>query len=170
MRSASGEDPSPASHPSTRHPEGTRPHPSHLVVREVWGEAPLEAVYEIRDEVFVDEQALTDDARTDPDDDRSFHYLALLDEQPVGIGRLTMFGREAQVAWVAVRQPYRQHGIGKAIMLAIIERAIIERASQVILNAQTHAIDFYTALGFEVVGGEFFMSGIGHQVMIKRMG
>jgi predicted GNAT family N-acyltransferase len=80
-------------------------HHSSLTVRELWGDGtPLEEVYRIRDEVFVDEQALTDDARTDPDDRRSFHYLALLGEQPVGTGRLTLFGHEAQVAWVAVRK------------------------------------------------------------------
>jgi predicted GNAT family N-acyltransferase len=142
---------------------------SALTVREFWGGTPLEEVYRIRDEVFVDEQALTDDARTDPDDHRSFHYLAYFGEQPVGTGRLTLYGREAQVAWVAVRRQWRQHGIGKALMLAIIERARMESATHIVLNAQTHALGFYSALGFNVVGGEFFMSGIGHQVMIKRL-
>lgn len=140
-----------------------------LTVREIWGDAPLEEVYRIRDEVFVDEQALTDDARTDPDDHRSFHYLAYLGTEPVGTGRLTMFGRESQVAWVAVRQQWRQHGIGKALMLSIIERARMESSTHIVLNAQTHALGFYSALGFNIVGGEFFMSGIGHQVMIKRL-
>ncbi|MDQ3547726.1 MAG: GNAT family N-acetyltransferase [Chloroflexota bacterium] len=142
---------------------------SALSVRELWGDMPLEEVYRIRDEVFVAEQALTDDARTDPDDHRSFHYLAYLGEQPVGTGRLTLYGREAQVAWVAVRQQWRQHGIGKALMLSIIERARVESSTHVALNAQTHALHFYSALGFDIVGGEFFMSGIGHQVMIKRL-
>jgi predicted GNAT family N-acyltransferase len=142
---------------------------SPLTVREFWGDQSLEAVYEIRDEVFVDEQALTDDARTDPDDRDSFHYLALLGDEPIGAGRLTMYGREAQVAWVAVRQQYRRHGVGKAIMLSIVERARMEDADRILLNAQTHAIGFYEGLGFDVVGSEFFMSGIGHQVMIKRL-
>lgn len=140
-----------------------------LTVRELWGDVPLDDVYRIRDEVFVDEQALTDDARTDPDDHRSFHYLAYLGDEPVGTGRLTLYGREAQVAWVAVRRHWRQHGIGKALMLSIIERSRMESATHIVLNAQTHALGFYSALGFNVVGGEFFMSGIGHQVMIKRL-
>jgi predicted GNAT family N-acyltransferase len=145
-------------------------HHSSLTVRELWGDGtPLEEVYRIRDEVFVDEQALTDDARTDPDDRRSFHYLALLGEQPVGTGRLTLFGHEAQVAWVAVRKEWRQHGVGKALMLSIIERAYMESATHIVLNAQTHAVGFYEGLGFNLVGGEFFMSGIGHMVMIKRL-
>jgi len=153
--------------PSPRQSLDTQP--SALTVRELWGDRPLEEVYRIRDEVFVDEQELTDDARTDPDDRRSFHYLAMMGDQPVGTGRLTMFGREGQVAWVAVRKEWRQHGVGKALMLAIIERAYMESATHIVLNAQTHALGFYEALGFNVVGGEFFMSGIGHQVMIKRL-
>ena len=159
---SSGVDPTP------RHASHITHHDA-LTVRELWGESPLEEVYRIRDEVFVDEQALTDDARTDPDDHRSFHYLAYLGEQTVGTGRLTLFGHEAQVAWVAVLQQWRRHGIGKALMLSIIERARMESATHIVLNAQTHALDFYSALGFNVVGGEFFMSGIGHQVMIKRL-
>lgn len=167
MKSDPGDESSMPSHSAlgTRHPALEAP----LTVRELWGDRPLEEVYRIRDEVFVDEQALTDDARTDPDDHRSFHYLAYLGEEPVGTGRLTLYGREAQVAWVAVRQPWRQHGIGKALMLSIIERARMESATHIVLNAQTHALNFYSALGFNIVGGEFFMSGIGHQVMIKRL-
>ena len=164
MKSADGGSVDPVTHHTPR-----ITHHDALTVRELWGDTPLEEVYRIRDEVFVDEQALTDDARTDPDDHRSFHYLALLGEQPVGTGRLTLYGREAQVAWVAVRLQWRKHGIGKALMLSIIERARMESATHIVLNAQTHAISFYSALGFNVVGGEFFMSGIGHQVMIKRL-
>jgi predicted GNAT family N-acyltransferase len=54
-------------------------------------------------------------------------------------------------------------------MLSIIERAYMESATHIVLNAQTHAVGFYEGLGFNLVGGEFFMSGIGHMVMIKRL-
>jgi predicted GNAT family N-acyltransferase len=77
-----------------------------------------------------------------------------------------MYGREAQVAWVATRMAHRGRGVGKAIMRAIIERGRQEGADHVMLNAQTHAISFYRDLGFRTVGSEFFMSGIGHQVMV----
>jgi predicted GNAT family N-acyltransferase len=146
----------------------TEPTTARVIVREVWDAAELEAMYQIRDEVFVDEQQLTDDARNDPDDRTSIHFLALLGDEAVGTGRLTMYGREAQVAWVATRMAHRGHGIGKAIMHAIIDRGRQEGADHVMLNAQTHAIGFYEDLGFRAVGSEFFMSGIGHQVMVLR--
>jgi predicted GNAT family N-acyltransferase len=130
----------------------------------------MEQIFRIRDEVFVAEQHLTNDARHDPDDDLSIHFLAWLDDQPVGTGRLTIFGREAQVAWVAVREPHRGSGIGNAIMEAIIDRSQQDRAGYILLNAQTHAISFYEHLRFEIVGGEFFMGGISHHVMVRRLG
>lgn len=147
---------------------GFEPPATDLVVREVWDEANFEIVLQIRDEVFVHEQQLTDDARNDPDDMESIHFLAFLHHEPVGTGRLTMYGREAQVAWVAVRAADRGSGIGLAIMEAIVERAFLESAGYVLLNAQTHAIEFYRRLDFDVVGTEFFMGGIGHYVMIRR--
>lgn len=140
-----------------------------LRVIEVSGRGDLEPIFELRDEVFVDEQQLTDDARHDPEDPTSIHFLALEGDHPVGTGRLTMAGREAQVAWVAVRQPWRGAGVGKAIMEAIIERSWHEGADYIFLNAQTHALGFYQGLGFETAGTEFFMAGIGHQVMMLRL-
>jgi predicted GNAT family N-acyltransferase len=128
----------------------------------------MELIFQIRDEVFVDEQSLTDDARHDPDDAISLHYLAFREEHPVGAGRLTMFGREAQIAWVAVRMRQRGTGIGQALMDAMIDRAANEGASYVMLNAQTHAIGFYEQLGFETVGSVFRMGGIPHRVMVLR--
>lgn len=154
--------------PPTPRTSNLQPRTSDLVIREVWDEANFEIVLQLRDEVFVHEQQLTDDARNDPDDMDSIHFLATRAGQPVGTGRLTMYGREAQVAWVAVRASERGTGIGAAIMEAIIERAFLESAGYVMLNAQTHAVEFYRRLGFSVVGTEFFMGGIGHYVMILR--
>lgn len=128
----------------------------------------MEQIYRIRDDVFVREQELTDNARNDPDDAVSLHYLAYRAGVPVGTGRLTMFDDEGQIAWVAVSADQRGGGIGKALMEAMIQRAFDEGAAYVLLNAQTHAITFYEELGFETVGSIFHMGGIPHQVMILR--
>lgn len=145
--------------------DGKRPE-ARIVVREITTREEMEDVYQIRDEIFVHEQSLTNDARFDPDDRRSIHFLAYIDDKPVGTGRLTILSREAQVAWVAVRETFRKHGVGKAVMIAILERARDEEADYVVLNAQSHALEFYRGLGFDTLGGEFRMSGIPHQVML----
>lgn len=143
--------------------------PRKILIREVRSAEEMEEVFQIRDEVFVHEQSLTNDARFDPDDRRSVHFLAYLDGKPVGTGRLTMIKHEAQVAWVAVREPYRKFGIGRAVMIAILERARDEEADYVVLNAQSHALEFYSRLGFESLGHEFRMAGIPHQVMMLSL-
>lgn len=132
--------------------------------------AGMEEIFRIRDEVFVDEQSLTDDARHDPDDAASIHYLATLSGAPVGTGRLTLYNREAQIAWVAVRAALRGSGIGNALMDAMLARGQASGGTYALLNAQTHAQPFYDRLGFEPVGGVFHMGGIAHVVMVKRLG
>jgi predicted GNAT family N-acyltransferase len=140
-----------------------------VVVREVDAPTDMEAIYRIRDEVFVAEQALTPNARNDPDDERSIHYLAEYGSDPVGTGRLTMFGDEAQIAWVAVKKSHRGEGIGWRIMEVMIERSEQDGGAYIILNAQTHALEFYERLGFRSVGRIFTMANIPHQVMIRQI-
>jgi predicted GNAT family N-acyltransferase len=140
-----------------------------IEVRQVTSAEDLETIFQIRDVVFVEEQALTPDARHDPDDRRSIHYLGYLQGQPVGTGRLTILGKEAQIAWVAVLKEHRGFGIGWAIMDAMIERAQEADTDYIILNAQVHAREFYRRLGFRSVGEEFTMAAIPHQVMIRSL-
>ncbi len=124
------------------------------------------AVYAIRQEVFVDEQHLTNSVYDDPDDELSVHVLAAIDSQIVGIGRVTYLFDDAQIAWVAVRLPARRHGVGRAIMRRLMTTSIDHGAAVISLNAQTHALNFYRDLGFRPVGRRFHMGGIEHQHMI----
>ncbi len=144
-----------------------RAKPSQTEIIEVPYGPALESVFEIRSRVFVDEQHLTSNARSDPDDRRSIHYLASVDGEPVGTGRLTILGREAQIAWVAVLKEWRKFGIGRALMEAMIERSKSEQADYIVLNAQVHALEFYRRLGFHTVGQQFVMARIPHQVMVR---
>lgn len=72
----------------------------------------LELVYQIRREVFDREQHLTTWVRDFPEDEHSLNVLAWIDGQAVGTGRVSLWGDEAQIAWVAVRKPYRGQGSG----------------------------------------------------------
>ena len=144
-------------------------HPHRIHVAPVTTTTDLEAVYAIRDEVFHHEQQLTRFVRDDPDDQFSLNVLATVDGVPVGTGRVTLFGDEAQIAWVAVRKPYRQLGVGRAIMVFLIDWSRQQGARYVTLNAQTHALEFYRKLGFVPVGRRFFMAHIEHQMMVLTL-
>ncbi|MFO7270758.1 GNAT family N-acetyltransferase [Sphaerobacter thermophilus] len=131
--------------------------------------AEMAEVYAIRHEVFVEEQHLTRSVRDDPDDRYSVHVLGAVGGQTAGTGRITFYGDEAQIVWVAVRKPYRGRGVGRAIMEHLLRLARDQGSRIVTLNAQTHALTFYEALGFRPIGRRFFMSNIEHQYMAKEM-
>ncbi|MCS7051712.1 MAG: GNAT family N-acetyltransferase [Thermomicrobium sp.] len=124
-----------------------------------------ELVYRIRREVFDEEQHLTTWVRDYPEDGRSVNVLAWIGDQAVGTGRVSFWGDEAQIAWVAVRKPYRGHGVGRAVMDFLLRWAREHGARVVTLNAQTHALGFYRKLGFRPIGRPFFMAHIEHQLM-----
>lgn len=128
--------------------------------------AEMGEVYAVREEVFVGEQGLTGNVRDDPDDRYSVHVLAAVGDTIVGTGRTFFIGDQGQIAWVAVRRRYRRHGVGWAIMQRLLEICREQGVRVVTLNAQTHALSFYEALGFEPVGRRFTMSRIEHQQMI----
>lgn len=126
----------------------------------------MQHVYAIREAVFVGEQGLAGNVRDDPDDRYSVHVLAAIGDTIVGTGRTFFIGDQAQIAWVAVLRQYRRRGVGWAIMQRLLEASREQGVRVVMLNAQTHALSFYEALGFEPVGRRFTMSNIEHQQMI----
>ncbi len=130
-----------------------------------WKDAQA-AVYAVRQEVFVEEQRLTNSVYDDPDDELSVHVLAAIDSQIVGIGRVTYLFDDAQIAWVAVRRHMRRRGVGQAIMRELMETSVDYGAAVISLNAQTHALNFYQQLGFRPIGRRFHMGGIEHQHMV----
>ncbi len=127
------------------------------------------AVYSIRQEVFVEEQRLTNSVYDDPDDEFSVHVLAAIGGEIVGVGRVTFVFDDAQIAWVAVRRMSRRQGAGQAIMERLISESVERGATVISLNAQTHALAFYEDLGFRAVGRRFHMGGIQHQHMIRNL-
>jgi len=129
----------------------------------------LELVYAIRSEVFDREQHLTTWVRDYPEDTQSLNVLAWLDGEAVGTGRVSLWGDEAQIAWVAVRRPYRGRGVGRAIMEYLLRWAQERGARVATLNAQTHALEFYRKLGFRPIGRPFSMAHIEHQLMEREL-
>lgn len=147
----------------------TGPHGPRLITRTITTDAEMEAVYYIRREVFVREQELTRTVYDEPDDRMSVHLVAQLAGKIIGAGRLTFVRDEAQIAWVAILKEHRGIGAGKALMEHLLSIAEERPAQYVTLNAQTHALGFYEALGFESVGKRFHMSRIEHQFMVKAL-
>lgn len=122
--------------------------------------------YAIRHEVFVVEQGVPEEIELDEHDPVSLHVLALGDETPVGTGRLLDDGH---IGRLAVRQAARGTGVGRAMMLHLMEQAMHRGMAEIVLHAQVQAQPFYVSLGFEPEGDVFNEAGIDHVLMRKRL-
>jgi predicted GNAT family N-acyltransferase len=117
----------------------------------------------LRVEVFVVEQGVPIELEWDEADEVSTHAVAY-DEagQVIATGRLLPDGH---IGRMAVRKSARGKGIGSEVLAALLEEAKRMRFHELVLNAQTHAIDFYFKHGFQIEGDEFLEAGIPHRRM-----
>jgi predicted GNAT family N-acyltransferase len=129
-----------------------------------------EECFRIREEVFIIEQSVPIDLERDEHDSKALHFVALADGQYVGTARVVLRdnGTLAKIGRVAVRRSNRGFGIGRLLIAAIEEAADLRRVNNFLLDAQTHALQFYTRLGYEAYGEEFMDAGIPHRHMKKR--
>ena len=122
-----------------------------------------DALRGIRYRVFVVEQAVPEALEWDGRDAACLHALAH-DEQGevIGCGRLLPDGH---IGRMAVVPTWRGKGVGSALLQHLVEVAAAAGHAEVALNAQTHAVPFYTRLGFVPDGPVFMEAGIPHQAM-----
>ncbi len=119
-----------------------------------------DALRHVRETVFVIEQHVPPDMEWDELDADADHMLARdRAGRPVGTGRLT---REQAIGRMAVLPAWRGHGVGTALLLALIERARGRGWTRVTLHAQVGAIGFYRRFGFQAHGAVFLEAGIEH--------
>ncbi|MCC5939079.1 MAG: GNAT family N-acetyltransferase [Lunatimonas sp.] len=128
----------------------------------------LEVLFRIREEVFVVEQQVAPEEEYDEYEERSTHFLAKYDGQPVATARWRFTEKGVKLERFAVLKPYRGKGVGKALVGAVL--ADIDQnpaaASKVrYLHAQVTALGLYEKFGFEKVGDLFEECKILHYKM-----
>ncbi|TAL83036.1 MAG: GNAT family N-acetyltransferase [Rhodanobacter sp.] len=126
-------------------------------------ERDREALLDIRQRVFIDEQAVPESRERDGHDDNCWHVLARDDDgTPIGCGRL---GDDHKIGRLAVLPAWRGHGVGAALLCELMSRARTQGATAVILAAQLSAIGFYERAGFSAHGDVFDDAGLPHRMM-----
>lgn len=115
-----------------------------------------------------------------PGDDAptTFHAGAIIDGEIVGIATIypepmPLVPQAAldpasafRLRGMATRPDLQGTGLGRAVLLRCIEHVRDAGASVLWCNARVSALGFYQRLGFETVGDEFDIAGIGpHYVM-----
>jgi predicted GNAT family N-acyltransferase len=127
----------------------------------------LGAIRHVRDAVFVAEQQVDPDEEWDDADPNCLHVIAETQKcDAVGTGRLDITGK---IGRMAVLKGYRGTGVGTLIMQTLIEAAKDRNLPEVYLNAQTHAVPFYTRHGFAAEGEEFLEANIPHVRMRRQL-
>jgi len=130
----------------------------------------LEDAFFVRQTVFVKEQNVPVEEEIDEFEKDSIHFVLYDDnKEPVGAGRYRIFAEYGKVERICILSTNRKGGAGKAVMNKIEEYALSNGAPALKLNAQTHAIPFYSKLGYEVISEEFLDAGIPHRTMIKKL-
>lgn len=137
-------------------------HPLATVQVDRW-DAVCDEARAVRHDVFIIEQNVPVEQEWDDYDAQSWHALARdASGRAVATGRLLPDGH---IGRMAVRKEARGTGIGARVLEALIDKARALGYTQLILNAQIHAIPFYARAGFMPEGEAFEEVGIPHRTM-----
>ena len=128
--------------------------------------ADLQACYDLRRRVFIDEQGVTEAEERDGRDDEATHVLLRVGDTPVGTMRLRVIDRMGKIERVCVSPVNRRRGHGSDLVRwAVRYFREQEDLKGVKLGAQVPVIGFYEALGFEAYGPEYLDANIPHRDM-----
>ena len=126
----------------------------------------------VRTAVFVVEQSIPIELEWDEWDEISLHAVAVNPAgEPVGTGRLLPASFDPRspatghIGRMAVIASARRHGVGSAILQALMHAAPMQGFTGVVLHAQSYVAPFYARHGFVIEGDEFVEAGIRHRIM-----
>lgn len=141
-----------------------------MEVRIVENEQELADAFEVRRTVFIHEQNVPEEEEIDQYESDSVHFILYTDSgKTAGAGRFRVLDGIGKVERICVLQESRNTGAGAAVMKKIEDYAKSQGITTLKLNAQTHAIPFYSKLGYETVSEEFMDAGIPHKTMKKSL-
>jgi len=135
-----------------------------LIVQKVVSGRDLDAIYEIRQQVFVVEQEVPHELEYDEFEETSHHFIAKLDDQPVGTARWRKTPNGIKLERFAVLASKRNHGIGGELVRAVLDD--VPSGFTIYLHSQLPATSLYERYGFQREGGTFEEAGIMHYKMV----
>ncbi|MDO4924150.1 MAG: GNAT family N-acetyltransferase [Turicibacter sp.] len=123
--------------------------------------------FRIRTNVFVGEQAVPVHEEIDDLDCFVPIFVAYENEVAKGTARVILKNDDvAKIGRVAVTKEFRGDGVGRELMLEVIQYVIENtNVSEIQLDAQLTAVKFYETLGFTSYGEIFKDAGIDHILM-----
>lgn len=140
-----------------------------IQIRRATDEAELADALALRRRVFCEEQGVAEYEEFTAQDEEALHIVAVQEESVLGTCRLLLAGDIARLGRLAVDRAARRQGIASALLAEAEHQAFVTGARRIRLNAQTQALDLYTAAGYSELGPRFFEVGIEHIGMEKRI-
>jgi predicted GNAT family N-acyltransferase len=131
--------------------------------------ALMPAVFAVRHQVFVVEQAVSPKLERDEFDAVAVHLAALRGDEVIGTLRIVVSGGAAKIGRMAVLAAHRKSGIGSRLMERAAGVARSMGVRDITLHAQLTAKAFYTRLGFKEEGDVFEEADILHVAMHKTI-
>lgn len=126
--------------------------------------------FDVRRQVFVIEQQVSQEEEYDEHDDTSLHVILYDHNIPVAAGRTRIVdGEIGKMERICVLASHRQKGAGRMIMKALEQAAKEHGLHKAKLHAQTHAERFYQKLGYRTISAVFMEADIPHVVMVKEL-
>ena len=143
---------------------------SELSCKLVSSDLELEAAFEVRRQVFVREQGISEDLVLDKHDREALQMVAMNEGRVIGTARVQFLpAHQAKIERMAVLKSLRHKGIGREIISFLDEELKNRNVRQVVLHAQYPVVPFYQACGFEETGLPFWETGIKHIKMRKQL-
>jgi predicted GNAT family N-acyltransferase len=136
----------------------------------VTGDVELQEAFEVRRQVFSQEQGISEDLVFDEHDTEALHMVVKDEERVIGTARVQFLAdNPAKLERMAVLKRYRFKGIGKEMLLFLDAVLKDKQVKQVIIHAQFEVVPFYKLCGFAELGLPFREAGIKHIKMRKRL-
>ena len=136
----------------------------------VTGDVELQEAYEVRRQVFVREQGISEGLVFDERDREALHMVVKDGERVIGTARVQFLtNNQAKLERMAILKRYRRKGIGREMLLFLDAVWKAKQVQQVIIHAQFEVVPFYKLCGFDESGLPFREAGIRHIKMRKRL-
>lgn len=136
----------------------------------VTDDVELQEAFDVRRQVFVREQGISEDLVFDGHDREALHMVVKDGERVIGSARVQFLSdNQAKLERMAILQRYRRKGIGRKMLLFLDAVWKDKQVQQVIIHAQFEVIPFYKLCGFDELGLPFREAGIKHIKMRKRL-
>ena len=121
-------------------------------------------VRQVRNNVFVVEQGVSQSDEHDDFESSARHYLIKKNDVSCGVARWRNTDKGVKLERFAVLAKFRGSGVGKRLVEEVL-KDVLPMNQKIYLHAQIQTVDFYQKLSFEKDGEIFEEAGIKHYKM-----